>query len=79
MKNLTGLDKLPVGMTGKIKYMTESSNNRRRLLDLGLTQNSIIRNERLSPSGNPIAYNIRGAIMALRVEDTKNIIIELIN
>lgn len=79
MQNLIGLDKLPVGMKGKIKHMADNSNNRRRLLDLGLTQDSIIRNERLSPSGNPIAYNIRGAIIALRIEDTKKILVEIIN
>ena len=39
---------------------------RRRLMDLGLVPGTVISAELTSMSGNPIAYNIRGATIALR-------------
>jgi DtxR family Mn-dependent transcriptional regulator len=39
---------------------------RRRLMDLGVTPGTIIRNELVSAFGDPVAYNIRGAAIALR-------------
>ena len=41
---------------------------RRRLLDLGLVPGTIIEAEFAAPSGEPIAYRIRGAAIALRRE-----------
>jgi DtxR family Mn-dependent transcriptional regulator len=49
---------------------------RRRLLDLGVIPGSIIEAEMRSPSGDPIAYNIRGAFIALRREQTELIHID---
>ena len=39
---------------------------RRRLLDLGVVPGTVITAEMLSPSGDPMAYRIRGALIALR-------------
>ncbi len=39
---------------------------RRRLLDLGVVPGTVISAEMLSPSGDPMAYRIRGALIALR-------------
>jgi DtxR family Mn-dependent transcriptional regulator len=41
---------------------------RRRLLDLGLVAGTDVRAEMVSPSGDPKAYRIRGALIALRRE-----------
>jgi DtxR family Mn-dependent transcriptional regulator len=41
---------------------------RRRLLDLGILPGTIIQAEFTSPSGDPMAYRIRGALIALRKE-----------
>lgn len=41
---------------------------RRRLLDLGLLPGTEIRAEMVSPGGDPTAYRIRGALIALRQE-----------
>lgn len=70
------LHRLKVGKTAKVKGLLNNGISRRRLLDLGIIPNSIISVERKSPSGNPIAYNIRGSIIALRVEEAKNVIVE---
>lgn len=39
---------------------------RRRLLDLGLVPGTVVRPEMRSPAGDPTAYRIRGALIALR-------------
>ncbi|MCY3969905.1 MAG: metal-dependent transcriptional regulator [Acidobacteria bacterium] len=39
---------------------------RRRLLDLGLLPGTLVEAKMASPSGDPIAYRVRGAVIALR-------------
>nr|MBP6669933.1 ferrous iron transport protein A [Gemmatimonadales bacterium] len=39
---------------------------RRRLLDLGVVPGTVITAEYASPGGDPVAYQIRGALIALR-------------
>ena len=39
---------------------------RRRLLDLGLVPGTVVRAEFASPAGDPTAYRVRGALIALR-------------
>lgn len=73
------LNKLPVGKKARIKTLSKNILPRRRLLDLGLIPNTIVKTERISPSGNPIAYNIRGAIIALRKEEIENVIVEILD
>jgi DtxR family Mn-dependent transcriptional regulator len=43
---------------------------RRRLLDLGIVPGTIVRAEMISPGGDPIAYRVRGALIALRREQS---------
>lgn len=69
------LHQLPVGKEGKVKSLQNKGLSRRRLLDLGLIPDSLVKTERSSPAGNPIAYNIRGAVIALRREEAENIIV----
>jgi len=51
---------------------------RRRLLDLGLVPGTTITKEMHSITGDPIAYNIRGAVIALRNDQAKHINIKAI-
>lgn len=48
-----------------------SGNVRRRLLDLGLVKGACIEPVFSSPFANPIAYEIRGSIVAIRNDDAK--------
>jgi len=70
------LHQLPVGKVARVKEILSSGISRRRFLDLGIIPNSLISVERLSPSGNPIAFNIRGSIIALRKEEAQNIVVK---
>lgn len=49
---------------------------RRRLLDIGLIENTDIECIGRSPGGDPSAYLIRGAVIAIRSEDCEDIVIK---
>jgi ferrous iron transport protein A len=49
---------------------------RRRLLDIGLAENTVVECVGRSPSGDPAAYLIRGAVIAIRKCDGRLIRVE---
>jgi Fe2+ transport system protein FeoA len=61
---------LKVGESGIVNALTARGIQRRRLLDLGFVPGVLVKNERKSPFGDPIAYRVRGAVIALRKEET---------
>lgn len=71
------LSDLQVGQSGTVHHIATTGTMRRRLLDLGIIEGTKIKCVHKSPSGNPVAYTIRGAVIALRTDDSKKI--ELIN
>ena len=77
-ENLIPLDKLPVGRSGKVRKITALGNARRRMLDLGIIYDTTIESLRKSPAGDPVAYQIRGAVIALRSEEASKVLIEAI-
>lgn len=70
MKDTT-LDKLDINKQAIISSLTCEGDLRRRLLDLGLIKGTNVKTVLISPMGNPIAYEIRGATIALRKEDSR--------
>lgn len=72
------LNRLPLGKKAKVKELTSNGSNRRRMLDLGLISDTVIEALQRSPSGEPVAYAIRGAVIALRSEEASKIIVEAI-
>ncbi len=48
---------------------------RRRLLDLGVVPGTVIKAELASASGDPVAYRIRGAMIALRGHQAREILV----
>ncbi|MCX8091580.1 MAG: metal-dependent transcriptional regulator [Verrucomicrobiae bacterium] len=44
---------------------------RRRLLDLGFVPGTVVEVERVSPLGDPVAYRVRGSVVALRSEQAR--------
>ncbi len=77
-KNLVPLNELPIGSFGKVKKLTAKGVSRRRMLDLGLIHDTTVESLRKSPAGDPIAYEIRGAVIALRSEEASKIFVESI-
>ncbi|NLK71722.1 MAG: ferrous iron transport protein A [Clostridiales bacterium] len=72
------LNYLPLGKKGKVKLLTSEGIMRRRMLDLGLISDTEVEALQKSPSGDPIAYYIRGAVIALRSEDASKIAVEIL-
>jgi len=70
---MTTLDKIPLNTTYKIKNLNCSGNIQRRLLDLGLIEDTSIKASFRSPLGDPTAYEVRGSTIALRKEDSQMI------
>ena len=72
----TSLNYLPEGTKCKVFSILSTGNDRRRMLDLGIINNTNIEVLQKSPYGDPTAYFIRGAVIALRDEDAKKIIVK---
>lgn len=77
MSNITTLDLLRVGDMGKVKGLTADENVKRRFLDLGLINGTKVEALQKSPAGDPVAYYIRGTVIALRLQEAAKIIIEI--
>lgn len=57
-----------------ISSLSECGDIRRRLLDIGLTRDTCVECVGISPGGGLCAYLIRGAVIALRPEDSRRIL-----
>lgn len=70
------LNRLPLGKKAKVRELKSDGPVRRRMLDLGLISDTVVEALQRSPSGEPVAYAIRGAVIALRSEESSKIIVE---
>lgn len=68
---------LPLGKKAKVRTLTSDGGTRRRMLDLGLVSGTEVEAIHKSPSGDPVAYQIRGAVIALRSEEASKIMVEM--
>ncbi|HKM03936.1 MAG TPA: FeoA family protein [Lachnospiraceae bacterium] len=69
------LNDISPGQTAEIKELLSTGSIRRRLLDIGLIESTKVVCLGRSPGGDPSAYLIRGAVIAIRREDCANILI----
>lgn len=69
MDSLMTLNDAKVGSTVAVTGLIAEGNHRRRLLDLGFVPGTRIEVVRRSPLGDPTAYRVRGATIALRGKD----------
>ena len=65
------LNELPLNTIGIIDNVDCKNNVRRRMLDLGLIKGTKIIPVFKSPSGDPVAYEIRKTLIAIRKEDSQ--------
>lgn len=71
------LSQLPFGKRGVVRELRAETSSRRRLLDLGLVAGTPVETVLRSPAGNPMAYEIRGALIALRNAEAGQIIVDM--
>ena len=66
------------GVKVKILEVNNTGNIRRRLLDLGFIPGVMVSAILQSPFKDPIAYKIKNTVIALRNEDSKQILVEVL-
>jgi len=62
-----------------VRRLNTSGSMRRRFLDIGIVNDTVIECIGKSPLGDPSAYFIRGAVIAIRAKDAESIDVELID
>ncbi len=72
---LLPLDRLLVGQKGVVMDIFATETEKRRFWDLGLIQGTTVESLHRSPSGDPIAYFIMGAVIALRNYDAEKVLV----
>lgn len=70
------LTALKMGSTGRIAYLTARDGMLRRLMDLGFTCGAQVSCLLSAPGDGMRAYRVRGAVVALRLRDARNICLE---
>ncbi|NCB50851.1 MAG: ferrous iron transport protein A [Clostridia bacterium] len=77
MGNIPSLCEMRPGETAFIEQLLSHGSIRRRFLDLGLVKNTPVKCLGRSPSGDPSAFLVRGTVIAIRNEDSRNILIHI--
>lgn len=75
MKEFYCLNDIKPGDRVRIRELTAQGSIRRRLLDIGLVKDTEVECIGKSPLGDPCAYLIRGAVIAIRSEDCSGILV----
>lgn len=76
MGGIRTLSDLRPGERGVVCGLETAGDVRRRLQDIGLIRGTAVVCLGKSPLGDPTAYRIRGAVMALRRKDTGRVEVE---
>ena len=73
MEDVLTLDRLAVGRSAAVTALSAPEDQRRRLLDLGFVPGGSVTAVQESPWGDPVAYAVCGAVIALRRADARQI------
>ena len=71
------LNELKVGQKCVVEDVAVAGDIKRRLMDLGIVKGATVECELISPGGDPKAFYIKGALIALREEETKKILVRV--
>ncbi|MBQ8719585.1 MAG: ferrous iron transport protein A [Clostridia bacterium] len=69
------LSDIAVGERARVAAVTPECSLRRRFFDIGLVRGTEVLCVSASPSGDPRAYLIRGAVIAIRARDCKDVLV----
>jgi Fe2+ transport system protein FeoA len=67
------LAELPIGQEAKILEVSGERSFRRRLLELGLLPNTVVRVLRVAPLGDPLELSIRATCLSIRLGEASQI------
>lgn len=74
--NRIPLSQMAEGQHARVAELLVTGSIRRRLLDIGLVEGTDVACLQKSPAGDPVAYLIRGAVIAIRGEDSSQILMD---
>lgn len=74
--NKIPLNQMTEGQHARVAELLATGSIRRRLLDIGLVEGTDVACLQKSPAGDPVAYLIRGAVIAIRGEDSSQILMD---
>jgi ferrous iron transport protein A len=69
------LNRVRPGERARVRALETAGAMRRRLLDIGLVEGTEVECVGRSPGGDPAAYLIRGAVIAIRDADAAGILV----
>ena len=75
MEKEVGLNRLCPGESAVVRGLNSSGALRRRLLDMGIVEGTRVECLGMSPGGDPKAFLVRGAVLAIRGQDCRDIMI----
>lgn len=77
MKKEHSLYDIQPGQKAVIQELKTDESIHRRLLDIGLVKGTQVECVGKSPGGDPYAFLVRGAVIAIRSEDLRKIMIQM--
>lgn len=69
------LNKLELGERATVKELLTKDHMRRRFSDIGLISGTEVECVGISPAGDPKAFLIRGAVIAIRNDDSGTVLL----
>ena len=75
MEEYIPLYNIKPGETATVQIIGTQGSMRRRFQDIGLIEKTNIECVGQSPFGDPAAYLIRGAVIAIRADDCKDVLV----
>ena len=76
MQQIIPLSAIAPGEMAWISEIRVEGALRRRLFDLGLIPQTLVSCRFIAPAGSPMAFAVRGAVIALRRRDAQEILVE---
>ena len=76
MKEIITLDRLSTGERARLVDFALDEAMKHRLFDLGFVRGTFVECVGKSPMGDPSAYLVRGAVIAIRASDARGLIAE---
>ena len=77
MEDVSTLDRLAVGRRAAVTSLSAPEPQRRRMLELGFVPGGEVSAVQESPWGDPVAYAVCGAVIALRRADARQIAVRI--
>ena len=70
------LSQLKRGDKAQVEKITTNNHTQKRLNDIGLTENVIVKLIAFAPLGDPLLIKVRDFMLAIRKEDAQNITVK---